>query len=132
MSDMNVMSVTGRLTKDAEFKTVGTNGKLLLTLDVAVNTGFGDSKQTLFMKVNMWGDRGEKIVSFLKKGTLVAVSGQLSVNTWTGKDGEQRQDLVITTYNLDFYNMSQSDSSGYRQPDSGGYKPRALDAEPAF
>ena len=132
MSDMNVMNITGRLTKDAEFKTVGTNGKRLLTLDVAVNTGFGDSKQTLFMKVNMWGDRGEKIVSFLKKGTLVAVSGQLSVNTWTGKDGEQRQDLVITTYNLDFYNISQSDSSGYRPPDGGGYKPRALDAEPAF
>ena len=132
MSDMNVMNITGRLTKDAEFKTVGTNGKRLLTLDVAVNTGFGDSKQTLFMKVNMWGDRGEKIVSFLKKGTLVAVSGQLSVNTWTGKDGEQRQDLVITTYNLDFYNISQSDSSGYRPPDGGGYKPLALAAEPAF
>lgn len=130
MSDMNVMCISGRLTKDAEFKTVG-SGKQLLVLDVAVNTGFGDKKQVLYIKVNMWGERGEKIVQYLTKGTLVAVSGQLSMNTWTGKDGDQRSDLVLTTYNIDFYTTSQSNSSGYKPPDSS-YKPRPLDVDPVF
>lgn len=105
MSDMNVMSLTGRLTKDATFGTVG-SGKQLLSMNVAVNTGFGQSKKVLFIKVNMWGERGEKIVQYLKKGTVVAVSGTLSLNEWTSADGTAMTDLVVTTFGVDFYNTS--------------------------
>lgn len=128
MSDMNNWSITGRLTKDATFSVVG-SGKPLLTMDVAVNTGFGDSKQTIFTKVNMWSDRGSKIVDYLKKGTLVAVTGTLSLNTWTGKDGDQRQDIVLTTFNIDFYNTGgkhDAEATSY----TPSYKPRTL--EPTF
>lgn len=129
MSDLNSWSITGRLTKDASFMTVGT-GKPLLTMDVAVNTGFGDSKKTTYVKVNMWSDRGEKIVSYLKKGTLVAVAGQLSVDTWTGKAGDQHQDLVLTTFNVDFYNTGGKQDTPNDMPYTPPYKPRAL--EPTF
>lgn len=110
MSDLNSFSITGRLTKDATFKQVGNASKKLLTMDVAVNTGWGDNKQTLYIKVNMWGDRGEKILPYLHKGTLVAVTGTLSKNSWTGSDGEERSDLVITTYSVDFYSTSGTKS----------------------
>lgn len=106
MSDLNVMSLTGRLTKDATFGTVGSSGKQLLSMSVAVNTGFGQSKKVLFIKVNMWGERGEKIVPYLKKGTVVAVSGPLSLNEWTSVDGTAMTDLVVTTFGVDFYNTS--------------------------
>lgn len=111
MSDLNVMSLTGRLTKDATFGTVGSSGKQLLSMNVAVNTGFGQSKKTLFIKVNMWGERGEKIAQYLKKGTVVAVSGPLSLNEWTGADGTAMTDLVVTTFGVDFYNTSNRQSS---------------------
>lgn len=129
MSDMNNWSITGRLTKDATFNIVG-SGKPLLTMDVAVNTGFGDSKQTIFTKVNMWSDRGSKIVDYLKKGTLVAVTGTLSLNTWTGKDGDQRQDIVLTTFNVDFYNTGGKHDTSEATSYTPSYKPRAL--EPTF
>ena len=125
MSDLNSWSITGRLTKDASFMTVGT-GKPLLMMDVAVNTGFGDSKKTTYVKVNMWSDRGEKIVSYLKKGTLVAVAGQLSVDTWTGKVGDQHQDLVLTTFNVDFYNTGGKQDTPSDMPYTPPYKPRTL------
>lgn len=111
MSDLNVMSLTGRLTKDATFGTVGSSGKQLLSMNVAVNTGFGQSKKTLFIKVNMWGERGEKIAQYLKKGTVVAVSGPLSLNEWTSADGTAMTDLVVTTFGVDFYNTSSRQSS---------------------
>ena len=111
MSDLNVMSLTGRLTKDATFGTVGSSGKQLLSMNVAVNTGFGQSKKTLFIKVNMWGERGEKIVQYLKKGTVVAVSGPLSLNEWTSADGAAMTDLVVTTFGVDFYNTNSRQSS---------------------
>ena len=111
MSDLNVMSLTGRLTKDATFGTVGSSGKQLLSMNVAVNTGFGQSKKTLFIKVNMWGERGEKIAQYLKKGTVVAVSGPLSLNEWTSADGTAMTDLVVTTFGVDFYNTSNRQSS---------------------
>ena len=129
MSDLNAWSITGRLTKDASFMTVGT-GKPLLTMDVAVNTGFGDSKKTTYVKVNMWSDRGEKIVSYLKKGTLVAVAGQLSVDTWTGNTGDQHQTLVLTTFNVDFYNTGGKQDTSNDMPYTPPYKPRTL--EPTF
>lgn len=124
MSDLNVMSLTGRLTKDATFGSVGSSGKQLLSMNVAVNTGFGQSKKTLFIKVNMWGERGEKIAQYLKKGTVVAVSGQLSLNEWTGADGTDMTDLVVTTFGVDFYNTSS------RQSSDGGVG--AWPAEPVF
>ena len=124
MSDLNVMSLTGRLTKDATFGTVGSSGKQLLSMNVAVNTGFGQSKKTLFIKVNMWGERGEKIAQYLKKGTVVAVSGPLSLNEWTGADGTAMTDLVVTTFGVDFYNTNNRQSS---DGDTGAWP-----AEPVF
>lgn len=127
MSDMNVMSLTGRLTKDATFSTVGSSGKQLLSMSVAVNTGFGQSKKALFIKVNMWGERGEKIVQYLKRGTVVAVSGTLSLNEWTSADGTAMTDLVVTTFGVDFYTTSSRPSN-----DDNTYEQSAQDVEPVF
>lgn len=99
MADLNVWAVTGRLTKDAEFRTLA-SGKALLTCDIAVNTGWGEYAKTTYARVQQWGERGKNVVQYLKKGKPVAVSGSLSVNAWTGKDGAERQQLVIDTTSI--------------------------------
>ena len=110
MADLNNWSITGRLTADAEYKTLA-SGKNLLVMNVAVNTGFGEYAKTTFVKVQQWGDRGGKIVDYLRKGTLIACSGELSTNEWSTREGEKRVDLQLTTNSLQFYNTKKADTT---------------------
>ena len=110
MADLNNWSITGRLTADAEYKTLA-SGKNLLVMNVAVNTGFGEHAKTTFVKVQQWGDRGGKIVDYLRKGTLIACSGELSTNEWSTREGEKRVDLQLTINSLQFYNTKKADTS---------------------
>lgn len=111
MADLNNWSITGRLTADAEYKTLA-SGKNLLVMNVAVNTGFSEYAKTTFVKVQQWGDRGGKIVDYLRKGTLIACSGELSTNEWSTREGEKRVDLQLTINSLQFYNTKKADTSG--------------------
>ena len=100
MADLNSWSITGRLTKDAEFKILA-SGKSLLICNVAVNTGYGDYKKTTFVRVQMWGERGKNIQQYLVKSSLIACAGELTTNEWTGnKDGQLHTDLQLDTYNI--------------------------------
>lgn len=96
MADLNNYSITGRITKDAEYKVLA-SGKGLLTVSVANNTGYGEYKKTLFIKVQQWGERGQNVAPYLTKGALIGCAGELSTNEWDTKDGVHKTDLVLTT-----------------------------------
>lgn len=99
MADLNNFTFTGRLTRDAQIRTLA-SGKTLLVADVAVNTGFGDYKKTLFIKVNQWGERGENIVQYLTKGSLVGGTGELSRSEWQNNEGREYVDFVVTVQSI--------------------------------
>lgn len=94
MADLNSFSFTGRLTSDASFRTLA-SGKGILTASAAVNTGYGDYKKTLFIKVQQWGDSGKNVVQYLKKGNLVAGTGEMSRSEWDSSDGIKHVDFVV-------------------------------------
>jgi len=99
MADLNSFAFTGRCTQDATIREIA-SGKKILTVNVAVNTGFGDYKKTLFIKAQMWGERGEKIVSYLKKGQMIAGQGEMCRSEWTSKEGKQYVDFVVDVNNI--------------------------------
>ena len=98
MADINCFAFTGRLTKDASIRTLA-SGKKVLTADVAVNTGFGEYRKTLYIKVQQWGDRGENIIQFLKKGQFIGGTGELSRNEW-GDEGNKKVDFVVDVISI--------------------------------
>lgn len=99
MADLNSFAFTGRLTKDAQIKSV--NGKTLMELDVANNIGYGDYAKTNWLKVKMWGERVNNIAPIFKKGALVTGQGELSTNEWTSNtSGEKHVDLIVTVMNI--------------------------------
>ena len=100
MSDLNSFSCTARLTKDAAFKVLP-SGSELTEFDVAVNTGFGDKQDTMFITCAMWGKQGKAVQPYLKKGIAVALTGSISLQTWIGKsDGQTHQKLSCTVRDL--------------------------------
>lgn len=105
MADLNSLSVTGRLTADATMRTIA-SGKKVLNVPIAVNTGFGEYKKVLYLKVQQWGDKGEKLCPYLKKGSLIAAQGELSRNEWSDSSRTLHVDLVLDSFNIQLLNSN--------------------------
>lgn len=86
---MNLLIVTANLGKDAEQRFLP-NGDSIVSFSLPVKSGFGDKAKTSWVRCSMFGKRGESVLPYLKKGTLVGVSGEFSMNEWTDKDGQKR------------------------------------------
>lgn len=89
---MIALQLIGRLGKDAEVKEV--NSKKVLEFTVAVDTGYGENKKTLWVQCSKWGEN-TAVGQYLIKGKQVHVSGEPSLNTYTNKEGKE-----VTTLRL--------------------------------
>jgi single-strand DNA-binding protein len=118
MADLSNYSFTGRLGADAQIKTTP-NGKTYMEMSVAVSTGYGDYKNTLWIKAKQWGDRVSNIVDIFKKGVLVAASGEPKLNEWDGKDGTHHATLEVTCTNIQILS-SKKDSGGSEEHNAFG------------
>ena len=90
------VQLIGNLGKQAELKYLDT-GKPLMEFSIAVQNGYGDRAKTDWWDVKMWGERAEKVVQYLEKGTSVFIDGRLEKRSWE-KDGvtQYRTDIVAS------------------------------------
>ena len=99
MADLNSVSLVGRLTKDAELKSL-TNTELV-TFTMASETGWGDRAMTMFIQCKYFGKGAVAIHHYLTKGKQVGVNGELCVETWDDKEtGVKRSKPVIVIRNV--------------------------------
>lgn len=111
MSDLNSFSCTARLTKDAVQKTLPT-GTDLTEFDVAVNTGFGEHQDTMFLTCTLWGKQGKTVFPYLKKGGDVALTGSISLQKWVGKaDGAEHMKLALNVRDIVLKGTKPKDST---------------------
>jgi single-strand DNA-binding protein len=115
MSDINSITMTGRLTRDAEKKVVNT-GTTLITFDIANNTGFGEYERVLYVKINLWGKTGEKLHQYLTKGKLIGITGQLQEDKWTDQSGVEKKKILITANNNGIVLLPQTRPEGTVNP----------------
>ena len=98
MADLSSYAFTGRLGADAQVKKTP-NGKTYMEMSVAVTTGYGDYKKTLWIKVKQWGERVNNIVGIFTKGALISACGEPSINEWDGKDGTHHVSFEVNCMN---------------------------------
>lgn len=94
MSDLNNCAFVGRLTRDAEMKTIGNS--TLVTFAIANNTGFGQYACTNFIEVNAWGKQAASVVQYLKKGKQVAIAGTFEDKKWKDNAGVSHDKWTLT------------------------------------
>jgi single-strand DNA-binding protein len=115
-SNINVVVITGNLTRDPELRSTG-GGTPVCELRVAVNsrrkngqTGEWEDKPNYF-DVTVWGAQGENCANYLSKGRPVAVEGRLDWREWEAKDGSgKRQAVSIVANSVQF--LGSRDGSG--------------------
>lgn len=81
---MNNFAAVGRIGRDAVTRfTQG--GKAVTGWALAVDKGFGENKQTVWLDCSWWGERGTKVADFIKKGDRLAVVGEIGTRDHDGK-----------------------------------------------
>ncbi|TWI04848.1 single-strand DNA-binding protein [Luteimonas cucumeris] len=81
---MNNCTFIGRVGKDAATRfTQG--GDPVTGWSLAVDSGYGDKKQTLWLDCSLWGKRGEKVAEYITKGSQLGATGELGTREHDGK-----------------------------------------------
>lgn len=91
---MNSLSFTGRLTDNADLRTVSGDTEVCSFI-VANNVGFGEYAKVNWIKCNLWGKRGKSLSPYLVKGVQVGIVGEVSLNTYKNRSGESRTEMLV-------------------------------------
>ena len=111
---MNNWNFTGNLGKDAEVKALP-SGTSVCEFSVAVKSGYGDKEKTNWANCVIFGKKAEGgLPAYLKKGTQVAISGELELQEWDGANGKGSK-LVVVVGELDLIGGTGSNTSAPAQ-----------------
>ena len=86
---LNNVSLVGRLTKDPEIRIIGSEETKVCNFTVAVNRSFKDAngeRQADFIQCQVWKQKAEFVSTYLKKGNLVSVTGEIHTRTYEKED----------------------------------------------
>lgn len=81
---MNNYNAIGRVGRDAVTRYTQA-GKPVTGWALAVDKGWGDNKQTVWLDCSLWGERGEKIAQHITKGSQLGVTGEIGTREHDGK-----------------------------------------------
>jgi single-strand DNA-binding protein len=113
VQNVNVVVITGNLTKDPELRSTG-GGTSVCEARVAVNSRRKVGEEWVdkpnYFDVVVFGARGEAIVQHLSKGSPIAVEGRLDHQEWEAKDGSgKRQAVKIIANHTQFLGAKPKD-----------------------
>lgn len=132
-NDINSVTLTGRLTREAELRYTN-SGTAICRFSLAVNrrkrSGEVWEDEVSYFDVVLWGKQGESLSRYLERGKQVAVSGELRQNRWE-QEGKNRSKVEIVANNVQLLGNPSANSNGFtgggapsgpRKPStSGGY-----------
>ncbi|SYX08893.1 Helix-destabilizing protein,single-stranded DNA-binding protein,single-stranded DNA-binding protein,Single-strand binding protein family [Chlamydia poikilotherma] len=114
-------------------------GKRVVVLRLGVKSRIGTKDETVWCKCNVWHNRYDKMLPYLKKGSGVIIAGDISVESYMSKDGTPQSSLVISVDTIKFSPFSRSESRSQSAEDSSvqtsyenvsvGFEGESLDAE---
>lgn len=100
---MQKLFIIGNLVRDPELRSTR-DGIAVCSFTVAVNrrSKGAQAQDADFFRVNAWRELGETCAKFLSKGRKVAVTGSVSVSTYTGSDGTARASMDVRADQVEF------------------------------
>lgn len=122
---MFIVQLAGHLGKDPETRFTP-SGQKLTTFTMAVNQRKGKEEVTIWVRVVIWGDHLDRIMSYLKKGSGVIVVGRMNPpQSYTDKEGRTQVSLEVTAEMIEFSPFGRSergaDNQGQQSNANGSY-----------
>jgi single-strand DNA-binding protein len=123
-SNVNVVVITGNLTRDPELRSTG-GGTSVCEMRVAVNSRRKDGQsgqwvdKPNYFDVVVFGAQADNCATYLQRGRPVAVEGRLDWREWEAKDGSgKRQAVQIIANTVQF--LGSRDGGGAPPAGNGG------------
>lgn len=105
---MAIVIIMGNLGADPETR-FSPSGQKIINLRVAENSKRQGKEETTWWRVTIFGDRFDKMLTYLKKGSFVIVTGDMSVELWTDREGRQQVQHNVIADSLKFGPSNRSD-----------------------
>lgn len=103
-----------RIGRDAELKTVG-QGTQLCEFSAAYDVGYGQNKQTQWVRCAIFGNRADKVSHMLTKGKQIVIyATDLKSTAWI-KDGEAKSGLECKVQEFEFVSDGQPQQQAPQQ-----------------
>ena len=111
---LNSIIIMGRLTRDPELRRTG-SGLAVANFTVANERdmkGQNGERETDFIDCVAWRQTGEFVSKYFQKGSMIVVSGRLTIRTWTDKDGNKRRNAEVVVDNAYFGESKKASEGG--------------------
>lgn len=101
MSNLNDVTLMGRLTKDPELRYTE-SGKAVCQFALAINRPQGkearergDKPAVDFIDCVAWGNQAENLANYQKKGSLILIKGRIQKRQYQNQEGENRYAVEV-------------------------------------
>ncbi|MBA3237549.1 MAG: single-stranded DNA-binding protein [Parachlamydiaceae bacterium] len=115
---MNMVFIAGNLGADPETR-FAPSGQKITTLRLAAKTRRQGKEETIWWRVTIFGDRFDKMLTYLKKGSSAMVSGEMTTALWTDKEGRQQIQHEVIADSLKFSPFGRTDRPAEQGATSG-------------
>lgn len=106
---MFIVQIAGRLGRDPEVRFTP-SGQKVTSFTVATNHRKGKEDVTVWVRVTVWGERLDKVISYLKKGSGVIVIGKMNPpSSYVDKEGRTQFSLEVTAEMIEFSPFGKED-----------------------
>jgi len=87
---------------------------MVAEFSIAVD-GWKRDEKPLWLELKIWGKIADVAANYVRKGSMIAVSGQLENETWRDRgSGEERSKIVLKVKELTLLDSKKdSDASGF-------------------
>ena len=124
---MLTAQLVGRLGADPIQKNVGNSS--VTECSIAVEQRNGSARTTEWVAIEVWGKSGAALSQYGRKGDSIFAVGQISLERWTGRDGQSKSKLKMRCDRWEFAGSKRSEGDLPQEPK----KPQEqIDAEIPF
>ena len=102
---MNKIILLGRLVKDPELRYTENGEKVYTKFIIAVQRNFklpNGIREADFIPIKVWGKKAEVIVKYMKKGSLITLSGRLKTGNYEDKEGNRKYIAEVVAEDFKF------------------------------
>ena len=107
---MQKVIIIGNVVRDPELRKTS-SGISVCSFTIATNS----KDKVDYFRCNAWRSLAEVTSKYLKKGSKAAVTGTVSLSTYTGNDGQARSSLEVNVDEVEF--LSPRDERKQETPD---------------
>ncbi|WP_210123999.1 single-stranded DNA-binding protein [Staphylococcus sp. GDY8P95P] len=121
---MNIVAITGRITKDLELKQAGQTQ--VTNFSMAVENPYKKDDASFF-DIVAFGKTAELLNQYCGKGSKIGVDGTLKQDRFTDKEGNNRSVVRITANRIEFLDTKQSNNQSQQRGQAKTQQPPAND-----